>query len=148
MIHRIRNGVQQFPAVLLPAQGRVEGNHISMALLRPVVVNEPVPDRPGGVGQKGAPALFIGQHRLIKSQHGDAQLVLVAVLRGGVDELHRLRADESHVLTDKGVRRLRVRLGRLYLGRDVVLCAHHCYPSIPLRPGVRPHACQISVKCM
>ena len=133
MIHRIRDGVQQLGALLLPAQGRVERYHVPAALLRPVVIDEPVLDRPGGVGQERAPTLVIGQHRLVKGQHGDAQLVLVAVLRGGMDELHRLRADKSHVLTDQGVRRLRVRLGRLYLGRDVVLCAHHCYPSIPLR---------------
>ena len=84
----------------------MEGDHVAVAFLRPVVVDEPVFDGPGGIGQEGAPALLIGQHRLIESQHGDAQLVLVAVLRGGVEKLHRLRADKAHVLTDEGVRRL------------------------------------------
>ena len=107
MVHGVGDGVQQLAAVLLPAQGGVEGDHIAVALLRPVVVDEPVFDGPGGVGQKGAPALLIGQHRLIEGQHGDAQLVLVAVFRGGVEKLHRLRADKAHVLTDEGVRRLR-----------------------------------------
>lgn len=84
----------------------MEGDHIAVALLCPVVVDEPVFDGPGGVGQKGAPALLIGQHRLIEGQHGDAHLVLVAVFRGGVKKLHRLRPDKAHVLTDEGVRRL------------------------------------------
>ena len=116
-----------------PPRGGVEGDHIAVALLRPVVVDEPVFNSTGGVGQKGAPALLIGQHRLIEGQHGDAQFVLMAVFRGGVEKLHRFRADKAHVLTDEGVCRRRVRLGRLHLGNDVVLCAHHCHPSIPLR---------------
>ena len=133
VVHGVGDGVQQLAAVLLPAQGGVEGDHIAVALLRPVVVDEPVFNSTGGVGQKSAPALLIGQHRLIEGQHGDAQFVLMAVFRGGMKKLHRLRADKAHVLTDEGVRRLWIRLGRSYLGNDVVLCAHHCHPSIPLR---------------
>ena len=57
----------------------MEGDHIAVALLRPVVVDEPVADGPGGVGQEGAPISLIGQHCLVEGQHGDAQLVLVAV---------------------------------------------------------------------
>ena len=106
VVHGVGDGVQQLAAVLLPAQGDVEGDHIAVALLRPVVVDEPVFDGPGGVGQKGTPVSLIGQHRLIEGQHGDAQLVLVAVFRGSVDELHRFGPDKAHVLTDEGVRRL------------------------------------------
>ena len=106
VVHGVGDGVQQLAAVLLPAQGGVERDHVAVALLRPVVVDEPVFDGTGGVGQKSAPALLIGQHRLIEGQHGDAQFVLVAVFRGGVEKLHRLRADKAHVLTDEGVRRL------------------------------------------
>ena len=133
VILRVGDGVQQFTAVLLHAQGRMERDHIPVALLRPILVDEPVADGPGGVGEEGTSAFLVGQNRLIESQHGNAQLVLVAVLWGGVNKFHCLRADEAHVLLDESVRCLCVRFCRLHLGRDVVLCPHHFHPSIPLR---------------
>ena len=108
-----------------------------MPLFRPVVVDEPVPDGPGRIGEKGPPPLFIAQNGLVEGQHGDAQLVLVAVLRGGVGEFYRLTANEAHVLADQSVRRLRVRFGRVDLAHDAVFCPHHFDPSIPSGRRVR-----------
>ena len=103
----------------------MERDHIPVAALGPVVVDEPVLDGPGRIGEEGPPVLLIAQDRLVKGQHGDAQLVLVAVLRGGMDEFYRLAADEPHVLPDQGVRRLRVRLRRVHLSHDAVFRAYH-----------------------
>ena len=59
MIHRVWDGVQQLTAVLLRAQGRVEGDHVSVPLFRPVVVDEPVSDGPGRIGEERAPCTGI-----------------------------------------------------------------------------------------
>ena len=51
----------------------MEGDHVFVAFFRPVVVDEPVFDGPGRIGEKSAPSFLIGQDRLIEGQHGDAQ---------------------------------------------------------------------------
>ena len=136
LIPGVRQRIHQRAVLLSPARG-MEGEHIPVPPFRPVVVDEPVPDGPGRKGEKGPPAFLVPQNGLIKGQHGDAQLVLVAVLRGRVDKLHRLTANKSHVLPDQGVRRLRVRLRRIYLAHDAVLCPHHVDPSAPSSRRIR-----------
>ena len=115
----------------------MEGDHVSVPLFRPVVVDEPVPDGPGRIGEKRPPPLFIAQDGLVEGQHGDAQLVLVAVLRGGVGEFYRLTANKAHVLADQAIRRLRVCLRLIYLAHDAVFCPHHSDPSIPSSRRIR-----------
>ena len=97
------------------------------------MVDETIPNGSGGIRQEGPAALFIGQYRLIKGQQGDAQFILVAVFRGGMNKLHGFRPDKAHILLNESVRCLRVCLCRLYLGRNIVLCAYQCNPSIPLQ---------------
>ena len=65
-------------------------NSHAVSVFLPVIIDKPVLDGPGSVGQEGAPAFLVGQNRLIKGQHGDTQLVLMTILRDSMDEFHRL----------------------------------------------------------
>ena len=111
----------------------MERDEIAVAALGPVVVDEPVPDGAGRVGQKGPFVLFIAEDRLIEREHGDAQLVLVAVRRRGLDAFGRLAVDKAHILLDERVGRLRIGFGRIDLGHDGVFRPYHPNPSILLR---------------
>ena len=108
-----------------------------MALLRPVVVNEPVSNGPGGIGQKGSLGLFIAQDGFIEGQHGNAQLVFVAVLQSSMGKFYRLAADKADILPDQGIRRFRICFRRVDLAHDAVLRPHHTDPSIPSSRRIR-----------
>ena len=99
--------------------------------------------RPGRKGEKGATSLFVGQNCLIKGQHGDTQIIFMAIFWGCVDKFDCLTADETHVLLDQGVRRLGVAFGLMDLGRDVLCRPHHFDPSIPFSRRIR-NFCWIS----
>ena len=108
-----------------------------MAFLCTIVVNQPVANSPGRIGQKGAPALLIAEYGLVKRQHGDAQLVLMAILRGGVGELHRLAADKPHILPNQKIRRFRIGFCRLDLSHNAVFRPHHFDSSTPSGRRIR-----------
>ena len=61
-----------------------------MALFLPGIVDEAAADGHGGKLQEGPPGAVILQYRFVKGEHGDAQLVILALLREPVDKFRCL----------------------------------------------------------
>ena len=68
--------IQQRPILILTVR-LVKGDHLPVAALLPVMIDQPVPDPPAGKSQKCPPGFFIIQDCFIESKHGNRKLVIL-----------------------------------------------------------------------
>ena len=92
------------------------------------MIDQTAADSARGISEKGAPVFFVAEYSFVECQKHDAEFFVLAFYRRPVKKLGRFCANKSHVLTNQGVRGIRISLRRIYLFDQFMSTAHKHYP--------------------